>query len=136
MFKAKDIMETKVICIRPEMPIYEAIRLLPRSNLSDLPVVDKNLRPLGILSEKDVFQLLYDMDVKTNFKVKDYMNPFIKTFDVKDSLIELCDCLRSFSFRRIPITQDGMLVGMITPNNIIETILKMKSQDNKKKKAV
>lgn len=135
MFKAKDLMKTKVICARPEMPIYEAIRLLTRSNLSDLPVVNEDLEPLGILSEKDVFQLLYDTKDDFNLKVDDFMNPFIMTFDVNDNLIELCDCLHTHSFRRIPITQDKMLVGMITPGDIIETILKLKRQDNKSKKA-
>lgn len=134
MFKAKDVMITKVICIRPEMPIYEAIRLMTRSNLSALPVVDKDLKLQGILSEKDVLRLLYDTKDSPNLKVEDFMRPSVISFDFNHSLIELCDCFLSNNFRRIPITQNEMLFGMITPTDIIEAILELKHQHNKSKK--
>lgn len=124
-------MNTKVICVRPEMPIYEAIRLLTRSNLSSLPVADENLKLLGVISEKDVLHLLYDTKDHPRLKVKDFMNANITSFDAEVSLIELCDCLLLNPFRKIPITQQGMLAGVISRTDIIETILKLKHQQNK-----
>lgn len=135
MFKSKDIMNPKVICVRPEMPIYEAIRLLTRSNLPDLPVVDEDLRFLGILSDKDIFKLLYNTKDNSCLVVNDLMNPFITSFEIDTNLIELCDSLASHTFQRIPITQNGILVGIVSPADIIETILKLKRQDNKIHKA-
>jgi CBS domain-containing protein len=135
MFKARDIMDSKVICVRPEMPLYEAIRLVTRSNLSSLPVVDENLKLVGILSEKDVLQLLYDTKDNPLLKVEDFMRTDIISYNGENSIIDLCDCLLVHSFRRIPIVQEGVLIGIVSRTNVIESILKLKHQQNKGKMA-
>lgn len=134
MFKARDIMSTKVICARPEMPIYEAIRLLTRSNITGLPVVDDELKLVGIFSEKDVLQLLYDTKDDSTLMVKDFMSTSVVSFGENSSVIELCDCLLHKPFRRVPITQQGMLVDIISRTDVTEAILKLKHQENKKAK--
>ena len=130
MFKAKDIMLRKVVCVRPDMRVYEALRLLTRSNLSSVPVVDENLKLVGIISEKNVLKLLYDTDDNPDLKVAEFMNTDVVSFEAEASLIDLCDCLLNNPFRRIPITQDGMLEGIVCQRDIIETILKIKHQQN------
>ena len=57
MFKAKDIMTESVIAVQPEMPIYDAVRILADRNLTGLPVVNENLELVGVLSEKDVLKM-------------------------------------------------------------------------------
>jgi CBS domain-containing protein len=42
--------------------------LLTRSNLSSVPVVDENLKLVGIISEKNVLKLLYDTVMRPSFK--------------------------------------------------------------------
>ena len=54
MFKAKDVGTKMVITTRPDMPIYDAIRLMTSRNITGLPVVDADLNLIGVLSEKDV----------------------------------------------------------------------------------
>ena len=60
MFKVKDIATKMVITARPEMPIYDAIRLMANRNITGLPVVDAELNLVGVLSERDVLKLLYE----------------------------------------------------------------------------
>ena len=73
MFKAHDIMTEAVVCTYPDMPIYDAIRLLSRRRLTGLPVVDEDLKLVGLLSEKDILRIMNASDDHSENTVSDYM---------------------------------------------------------------
>ena len=64
MFKAKEIMKTEVVTVKRKTGTYEAIRILVENNITGLPVVNDDMTLAGIISEKDVLRLLYDMEDK------------------------------------------------------------------------
>jgi len=128
MFKAKKIMAQPVITVTPDMPIYDAVRLLTARNLSALPVVDEDLHLQGMLSEKDVLSLLYEHQDFSNKVVRDFMTPEVISFDVGDGLIDLCDCFEAHRIRRIPITENGQLTGMVMRSDVINAILTIKRE--------
>lgn len=129
MFKCKDVMTEAIICARPEMPIYDAVRMLSGRSLTGLPVVDDQLRLVGVLSEKDVLSMLYDTVDRVDQTVDDYMTTGVISYDVNDTLIDLCDCLTEHHFRRVFITEDGKLAGVSSRSDVIRAILKIKHQD-------
>lgn len=129
MFKAKDIMTKAVICIRPDMLIYDAIRTLVDRNVTGLPVVDADLALVGMLSEKDVLKTLYATEDSAKQTVNDFMSKTVISFDANSSLIELCDCLIEKNFRRVPVTEDGKLVGIVSRSDVIRAILRLKRQE-------
>ena len=47
-----------VVTIRPEQTIRQAVDLLARHNIGALVVVDSALKPVGILSERDIVRHL------------------------------------------------------------------------------
>lgn len=128
MFRAKDIMTQSVVCARPEMPIYDAIRLLARRRITGMPVVDNELNLVGVLSEKDVLRVLYATQDSVEQTVSDYMNVGAVSLDVNDTLIDLCDCLTENIFRRVFITDEGRLAGVVSRSDVINAILRLKHQ--------
>ena len=128
MFKIRDMMTKAVVSTRPEMPIYEAIRLLAGRNITGLPVVDAELNLVGVLTEKDVLKMLYDTEDSPDQTVADFMSRYVVTFDAADSIIDLCDCLIDNPFRRVPVTEDGKLVGVASRSDVIRAILRLKRQ--------
>ncbi len=128
MFKAKDVGTEMVIAARPDMPIYDAIRLMSNRNVTGLPVVDADLNLVGILSEKDVLKLLYETADRSDQIVADYMKTDVTTLDADATLIDLCDCLIDGSFRRVPLTKDGKLYGIASTSDVIQGILRVKRQ--------
>ncbi len=129
MFKVKDIMVSAVVSVRPEMPVYEAIRLMVNRNITGLPVVDEQLNIVGVLSEKDVLQLLYDTEIHADRPVGDYMSTDPITYDLDDSLIDVCDGLLDHTIRRVPVTCHGKLTGIVSRLDLIRAILKIKHQE-------
>ena len=51
---AKEIMSKEVITVFPESSIEELAKLLTGNNISGVPVVDKDKKVIGIVTEKDI----------------------------------------------------------------------------------
>jgi CBS domain-containing protein len=126
MFKAENIMTTDVISVKRQTPIYDAIRLMVDRNITGLPVVNADMTLAGIISEKDVLQLLYnceDLKQGQSGTVEHFMTPSVVAFDFEDNLIAVCNCLIKNNFRRVPVLKDGKLVGIITRKDLIKYII-------------
>jgi CBS domain-containing protein len=128
MFKAKTIMTRNVISVKRDTEVYDAIRTLDANDVTGLPVVNDDMTIAGIITEKDVISLLYDTDNKS-CKVEDFMTKGVVSFNEDDSLVDITECLIENSFRRVPITSGGKLVGIISRKDIISYILKLRHQD-------
>jgi manganese-dependent inorganic pyrophosphatase len=48
--RVSDVMEARVISVRADSPVYDALQLIDKKRLRGLPVVDENNRCLGLLS--------------------------------------------------------------------------------------
>ena len=123
MFQIENIMTKDVITVKKETPIQETIKIMVENNITGLPVVDDQMQLVGIISEKDVMMLLYDVGSRTG-KVEDFMTRNVVSFNQEDSLDEVCDYLLKNHFRRVPIVigPKKKLVGIISRKNIVQSI--------------
>ena len=123
-----EIMSTDVLTITEETTLLETVRMLVKHNVTGLPVVDENMRPIGIVSEKDVLEIVhnfqtreYDSNNSAN-TIRSIMSTDVVTFDINDSLSDICKCLMSSVFRRVPILSDGRIVGIISRKDLLEIL--------------
>lgn len=128
MIRAKDIMSTNVISVKTDDPIFEAVELLVENNVSGLPVVDDDMTLTGLLSEKDVVDLFYDLENAEGKTVGDYMTHPAVCFDSNNALLNVCNFLVKNIFRRVPITTDGKLVGIISIQDILYSVLQLRQE--------
>ena len=128
MFNIMEVATNIVICARPEMAIYDAIRIMANRNITGLPVVDADLKLIGILSEKDVVKILYETRDRADQTVEDYMSTDFVSLDTNSTLIDLCDCLVDSNFRSVPITEDDKLCAIASRSDLVKGILRVKHQ--------
>jgi len=128
MFKAEDIMCKKVISVRADTNIYEAMNIMLENKISGLPVVDGCTQLMGIISEKDILRILVEGEVSADKKVADYMKHDVISFHPQDSIVDICEFLMKNPYRRVPIIDRGRIVGIIARRDIIHLILKLKSK--------
>jgi len=126
--KAKDIMTANVIGVTKETPIYQAIALLSKHNITGIPVVEDDMTLVGILSEKDVLTLVYGQENESVETVSDFMTHPPVCFDENDSLVDICDCLANSFFRRVPVISKGKLVGIISRRDLIYEYILQRGQ--------
>lgn len=123
MLEAKDIMTKQVVCIRKDTPIFEAIRMMANNNITGIPVVEDDLTLAGMLSEQDVLRLFHTYDDEKDRTVNDFMTQPAIHFEENELLLDVCYCLRDNSIRRVPVTLNGKVTGVISRSDILKCIL-------------
>jgi CBS domain-containing protein len=114
---AKDIMQCGITAVGQDESVYKAIGILADNHVGGLPVVDGSALA-GLISEKDVLELLFQTEFLPGL-VKEYMTTDVVTFGLEDRLSDICECLMTHSFRRVPIVHEGRLAGLITRSDLI-----------------
>lgn len=128
MLRAKDVMSKDIISVKKDHPIFDAVQLMVENNISGLPVVEDDMTLTGILSEKDVVDLFYEHEQAEGKTVEDYMTNPAVCFDGNQALLNVCNFLEKNIFRRVPVTSEGKLVGIISVQDILGSVLKLRRE--------
>ena len=140
----KDIMTTSVRAARPEDPIREVAATMCFHKFSGLPVVDGSGRIVGVISEKDILHGMFpkfedlvassrlvdfealerDYQDVVNLKVGDLMSQKIITVEPEMPVLKAASIMFRNHIRRIPVRQDGRLVGIISIGDVHKAIFK------------
>ncbi len=131
MFEAEHIMNKDVITVAIDTPIYEAMNLLVQHKISGLPVIDAQQRLRGIITEKDIIRFLLDENVDERQSVADYMNKDVKSFSPKESVVSIAEFFVNNPFRRVPIVENGKMLGIVARRDIILLMLKIRGKLHK-----
>ena len=125
MSAIKDVMSTDLVTVTKEASIFKAIELLRKHNITGLPVVDEEMRLVGMVSERDMLMAIHSIAARTYVSsgtvcdIQTVMTKDVIAFDVDDSLIAVWKCLKENDFRSVPILSDGTLVGIISLQELI-----------------
>jgi len=130
MREAKEIMTKQVICIRKETPIFEALKLMATNNITGIPVVEEDMTLVGMLSEQDVLRLFHTYDDEKDRTVNDFMTQPAIHFEEDELLLDVCYCLRDNSIRRVPVTLNGKVTGVISRSDILKCIIQLSDKSS------
>jgi len=125
MLKAKEIMSKDVVIVWPETSAEEALELMLAHMISGIPVVDKEMSLLGIITEKDLLELFYSSQKIKGRTVEEFMTQPAVYFEEDESLDDICKCLIEVSFRRVPVTRNGKVVGIISRPDVLKYVLSL-----------
>jgi CBS domain-containing protein len=126
MVKAKDVMTTNLITVTENTPIYEAVELFVKHGISGMPVVNDDMTLVGVLSEKDAIKVIHELKEAEDKTVSDFMTQPHIGFDLDESLLDVCEFLEKNIFRRVPITAEEKLVGIISIRDTLKYVLQLR----------
>jgi CBS domain-containing protein len=121
MFDTKAFMTSDVITVKRQTPISEVVEIFIENDITGLPVVDDDMTLVGIISEKDVMNVLLNSKAES-VKVEDFMTRDVMSFEQDADFITICECLVNNNFRRVPLLANGKLVGIISRRDLIKYI--------------
>ncbi len=127
MAKIKDLMSTDVISVEPDDSVEKAIKLMIKHRLSGLPVTDSTGRLLGLISEFDLLDLVWDPQTGQD-RVYQYMTREVKQVDQDAELAAAAESFRTLSIRRLPVTRDGQVVGIISRHDLLRHVMHARGQ--------
>jgi CBS domain-containing protein len=143
--KARDLMTTELHTIGPEANIGEAARLMLEYRVSALPVVRPNNELIGIVSEGDLIRrveigtarapsrwrallsseaALAAAYIKSHARlVRDVMILSVVTVSEDAPLIEIADLMERHHIKRLPVTRDEILVGLVSRADLLRALV-------------
>ena len=124
---ASDIMVRELVTLSEDTPILEAMDVLLKHNISGAPVLDPNGALVGMCSEYDCLRVLaagqfYSDDHSQEGVVRDYMTKSFRTANASDDIYAIAQGFLQKKVRRLPILQDGALVGQISRRDVLKAM--------------
>jgi len=113
---AQDVMITDVHVSSAEDLVAAAKLKMVRCNIGAVPVVGGK-KLLGLLTHRDV--LLAGSEA-LGLKVEDLMSKDLIVVDKNTPIGEIAKIMANTGFQRIPVVENGDLVGLITQSTIIK----------------
>jgi CBS domain-containing protein len=115
---AQDIMIQEVHVTSPSDLVAAAKLKMMRCNVGGLPVVDER-KLVGIITHRDI---LLAGGEALGLKVGDLMSKDPKVAEKKTPIMDITRIMAEKGYQRIPVVEEGDLVGLITQSSLIRAL--------------
>ncbi|GLZ49099.1 hypothetical protein Acsp06_52840 [Actinomycetospora sp. NBRC 106375] len=118
VLRARDVMTSRVVSVRPDTTIERARYLLTENRFSALPVVDDRYRLVGIVTTYDLLRA--DGSSRDAVEVGDVMTRDPLSLAPDATVPVIAHRLRHYGELRVmPIVQGGMLAGVVSRGDLL-----------------
>jgi CBS domain-containing protein len=119
-------MNKQVKALRSEATVAEAIAFLTENHIGGAPVVS-NGKLVGMISEIALIDVVFDPTVK-DAPVSKYMTIEVQSVGSHEPLSRAAQLFALYAFRRLPVVDDGKLVGILTRRDLMNYALRSTEQ--------
>src|SRR5262252_1722653 len=142
--RAADVMTNEVITVGEDASVQEAAKLLAEHGISAVPVIDRDKRVVGMVSEGDLLHRAetgterrrawwLEMVASTNQlageyvkshsgSVKDIMTRDVISVTEDTTVADIAILLETKRIKRVPVLRDGRLVGIVSRANLVRAL--------------
>ena len=140
--RARDIMTSTVVSVSPGNSIRRATHIMLENGVSGVPVLDGEGTLVGMLTEGDLlrrcelggeFVPMADLGTseterarnfikRTAWCVADVMSAPVNVVDQDASLGEICTLFLQKGIRRVPVVDNGRVVGIVSRHDVLKAI--------------
>ena len=104
----------RVITVRPDRCVREALRLLAKHNIGTVVVVDPGGKPVGILSKRDIVRGAVENEQMCDETVDKLMTRNVIVARPQDDVWVVAHTMTEKRFRHMPVVDKGELVGILS----------------------
>ena len=141
MFTVSDVMTRQLVTASPETTFREAVRLLEDNRISGLPVIDRDGKLVGIVSEADLLNKAekrepdayvlesrrhrLDRSRASTLDVGSAMSRDIVSVRPDSPIALAAREMHARGFKRLPVVDsDGRLVGIVSRGDLLKVFLR------------
>lgn len=117
--KAEDVMAWPVTAVGRKTTARDVAIQMFLGGLSGFPVAERDGDIVGIVTEFDVIRAIRDGAQVETTTVDEIMTRKVIAVDVDTPLDEVMDVLDNAHILRVPVTEDGKLVGVISRPDLL-----------------
>jgi CBS domain-containing protein len=117
MLRAYDVMTRAVAIVTPDTPVAQVATTMRDLNIGDVVVAqDGELR--GIVTDRDLTIQVLTNGADTQAPISHYMTRNVVTGNPDWSLRQVAQVMGDHQVRRLPIVQDGIVVGIVSLGDV------------------
>ncbi len=121
--KAKEIMTRPVVSARRNASARDIAMQVLAGLYSGMPVTDEDGKVIGIVTEFDLLRQVYEGRELVKLTAGDVMTKAPITVDGNASVNEILKTMMDNNIVRLPVTEDGRLVGVIARCDILRAFI-------------
>lgn len=125
--KVKDLMRTEVFTVQEDAGVNELIDVLVAEHIHGAPVVDRDGRVSGVVTQQDIF-----FGVKgpggdegpeaAQVTIRDIMTAPAVCASEDTDVVSLCDMMYRLRIHRVPVVRDGRPVGIVSSLDVCRAV--------------
>lgn len=121
--KAGQIMKAPVLATTPRASVRDIAAQLVSNEISGMPVAEPNGNVVGIITEADIIRAITEGKKLETVVAQDIMSTDPVCVGLETTLEGLTKILKEYHIMRVPVTEKGKLVGIISRRDVIKAIL-------------
>jgi len=126
--RISEYMDTVVPTLDPETKVLKAVDFLLDRQVTGAPVVDSGGKLVGIITETDLLKLVtegIEGEPPIMATVAEFMTTDVITVPPTVDIYYVAGMFLANKFRRLPVVEDGEIVGAITRYDLLRVIRKL-----------
>ena len=133
--RVKEVMTPSPATVHPETTVGAAWKLMCKRRIRHLPVLDASGRPVGIVSDRDLRQVILEpalqeqlgnvtraMNVLT---IKEVMTWGLVTTQPETTLRQAAQMLTEHRIGALPVVAGERLVGILTASDLVKALVRI-----------
>ena len=133
--RVKQLMSAAVVTIGQDASCREAVALMARRRIRHLPVVGRDGRMCGIVTDRDLRHHLFRPDVLREIgsvpadrllsavRVRELMSTPVISIGAEDTLEEAAARMRGSKIGALPVVEGREVVGILTETDVLRRIV-------------
>jgi CBS domain-containing protein len=116
----KDVMSSPVVTVDENAHANKVAKLMEKHGFGCIIVVNKQSKPIGIITEKDLIGRVLAVNMKPDsVKAKDTMTTPLITIEPDETITEAARKMSRLNIRRLGIVYKGELIGVISSKDVV-----------------
>ena len=118
----RDVMSKDVRVVRPDTSVKEVVATMNKFDIGSIVVVQGD-RPVGIITERDILRRLVEPCIAPEtLTARQIMTSPVLTISETANIEETAKLMARKRVKKLPVINNGKLVGMITYTDIVAKV--------------
>ena len=125
------ISKRKCFTLKAVDTVKTASSKLHENHVGCMPILDEKQNVIGVISERDLSQLIHSERFNTSLTVDKIMSTNLVTCDLNTSVTELMELMTDKKIRHVLIMEEKKLLGIVSIGDVVNHLINKYKEENK-----
>ena len=118
-----DIMSKVIISVNTETTVFQVAKMMEQGGIGAV-LVKKNNHLTGIITDRDFATKIVSNNLSFDTPVEKVMSSPLITINYNESISAAAERMTSKKIRKLAVTDNGIIVGLITSTDLVHQLAK------------